>query len=165
MHLPHSPSSAGREELVSRWLAGMGTVWTVRYGQRTYQSEECYWDPLQSVLRSLNFEMSFWCLQFPPKNEQKQVDLRFHSSKVEFVRLFFGGNVDLKKSFRFFLTFSWNSIYCYYFCFLPLWLTQFMICLWYFPKVWKPSAYLLTLISPILPSIRNHESLISRFLG
>ena len=49
--------------------------------------------------------MSFWCLQFPPKNERKQVDLRFHSSKVEFVRSFFGGNICLKKSFRLFLTF------------------------------------------------------------
>ena len=28
--------------------------------------------------------MCFLCLQFPPKNERKQVDLRFHSSKVEF---------------------------------------------------------------------------------
>ena len=50
--------------------------------------------------------MSFWCLQFPPKNERKQVDLRFHSSKVEFVFSFFGGNVGLKKSFRLCLTFS-----------------------------------------------------------
>ena len=41
--------------------------------------------------------MSFWCLQFPPKNEQKQVDLRFHSSKVELIRLFFGGNVGIKQ--------------------------------------------------------------------
>ena len=49
--------------------------------------------------------MSFWCLQFPPKNERKQVNLRFHSSKVEFVRSFFGGNVYLKISFRLFLTF------------------------------------------------------------
>ena len=32
--------------------------------------------------------MSFWCLQFYPKNERKQVNLRFHSSKVEFVPLF-----------------------------------------------------------------------------
>ena len=52
--------------------------------------------------RSLNFEMSFWCLQFHPKNEQKQVNLRFHSSKAEFVRSFCGGNVCLKKSFRLF---------------------------------------------------------------
>jgi hypothetical protein len=51
--------------------------------------------------------MSFWCIQFPPKNERKQVDLRFHSSKVEFVRSFFGGNVYLKKSFRHFLTFRY----------------------------------------------------------
>jgi len=41
--------------------------------------------------------MSFWCLQFPPKNEQKQLDMRFHISKVEFVCSFFGGNVSLKK--------------------------------------------------------------------
>ena len=32
--------------------------------------------------------MSYWCHQFPPKNEQKQVDLRYHSSKVEFFRSF-----------------------------------------------------------------------------
>ena len=44
--------------------------------------------------------MSFFCLQFPPKNERKQVNLRLHSSKIEFVRPFFGGNVGLKKSFR-----------------------------------------------------------------
>ena len=50
--------------------------------------------------------MSFWCLQFLPKNEQKQVDLRFHSSKVELVRSFSGRNVSLKKSFRPCLTFS-----------------------------------------------------------
>ena len=56
--------------------------------------------------------MSFWCLQFPPKNQPKQVNLRFHSSKVEFVRLFFGGNVYLKKSFQIFLTFkNWRKIF------------------------------------------------------
>ena len=60
----------------------------------------------QASARSVNFEMSFWCLQFLPKNEQKQVDLRFHSSKVEFVCSFFGGNVCLKKSFQLCLTFS-----------------------------------------------------------
>ena len=32
--------------------------------------------------------------------------MRFHSSKVEFVCSFFGGNVGLKKSFRLCLTFS-----------------------------------------------------------
>ena len=57
-------------------------------------------------LRSVNFEMSFCCLQFPPKNERKKVNLRLHSSKVEFVHSFFGGNVGLKKSFRLCLTFS-----------------------------------------------------------
>ena len=48
----------------------------------------------------------FGVFKFPPKNERKQVDLRFHSSKVEFLHSFFGGNVYLKKSFRLFLTFS-----------------------------------------------------------
>jgi hypothetical protein len=50
--------------------------------------------------------MPFWCLQFLPKNERKQVDLRFHSSKVVIVCLFFVGNVGLKKSFRLCLIFS-----------------------------------------------------------
>ena len=41
--------------------------------------------------------MSFWCLQFLPKNERKQVNQRYHSSKVEFVCSFFERNVGLKK--------------------------------------------------------------------
>ena len=64
--------------------------------------------------RSVNFEMSFWCLHFLPKNERKQVDLRFHSSKVELatwelVRSFFGRNVGLKKSFEFVWHLAMNS--------------------------------------------------------
>ena len=43
------------------------------------------------------------------KKEQKQVDLRFQSSKVEFVHSFFGGNFSLKKSFRLCLTFKVNQ--------------------------------------------------------
>ena len=50
--------------------------------------------------------MSFWCLQFLLKNKRKQVDLRYPSCKVEFIHSFFGRNFDLKKSFRFCLTFS-----------------------------------------------------------
>ena len=50
--------------------------------------------------------MSFWCHQFPPKNKRKQVDLKFQSSKVEFVCSFFGRNGGLKISFQIFLTFS-----------------------------------------------------------
>ena len=46
-----------------------------------------------------NFEKSFWCLQILPKNKRKQVDLRYHSGKVEFVHSF------LKRSLRLFLTF------------------------------------------------------------
>ena len=34
--------------------------------------------------------ISKWGRRFPPKIERKQVDLRYHSSKVEFIRLFFG---------------------------------------------------------------------------
>ena len=50
--------------------------------------------------------MSLWCLQFPPKNERKQVDLRYHSSKVEFVCSLFGGIEDTIICFRDYLTLS-----------------------------------------------------------
>ena len=50
--------------------------------------------------------MVFWCLRFSPKNEQKQVDLRYHSSKVEFLHSFFGRNWRRQKPFRNCLTFS-----------------------------------------------------------
>ena len=50
--------------------------------------------------------MVFWCLRFPPKNKRKQVDLRYHSSKVEFLRSFFGGNWIHQKPFRNYLTFN-----------------------------------------------------------
>ena len=59
--------------------------------------------PVQNLLRYVSFKGQviskwlFWCLQFSPKNKRKQVNLRFHSSKVEFVRSFFGGNVGWKK--------------------------------------------------------------------
>ena len=50
--------------------------------------------------------MFFWCLRFPPKNERIQVDLRYHSSKVEFLRSYFGGNWRHRKPFRNYLTFT-----------------------------------------------------------
>ena len=50
--------------------------------------------------------MVFECLQFPPKNEQKQVNLRYHSSKVEFFCSFFGGDRRHQKPFRNYLTFN-----------------------------------------------------------
>ena len=50
--------------------------------------------------------MSFWCPQFFPNKEWKQVDLRFHSNKVGFVCSFFGRKFGLKKSFRLCLTFK-----------------------------------------------------------
>ena len=49
--------------------------------------------------------MPFWCLKFSPKNEQKQVNLRFHISEVEFFCSFFGGIVYIwtwKNHFDFF---------------------------------------------------------------
>ena len=42
--------------------------------------------------------MSFWCLQFLPKNERKQVALRYHSSKVEFFFVCFLGELRIPKS-------------------------------------------------------------------
>ena len=49
--------------------------------------------------------MSFWCLQFPPKNERKQVDLRYHSSEVEFIYWVLEETSDWKNLFEL-LTFS-----------------------------------------------------------
>ena len=51
----------------------------------------------QQEQRSVNFEIYFWSFQFSPKKERKQDNLRYHSGKVEFICLFFGGNVGLKK--------------------------------------------------------------------
>ena len=42
----------------------------------------------------------FWGRRFPPKNERKQVDLRYHSSKVEFVRSFLEEIDDPKNLFE-----------------------------------------------------------------
>ena len=49
--------------------------------------------------------MIFWCLRFPPKNERKQVNFRYHSSKDELFRSFFGGNRRHQNPFRNYLTF------------------------------------------------------------
>ena len=49
----------------------------------------------------------YWVINFLQKtNENKSTWVRFHSSKVEFICLLFGGNVGLKKSFRLCLTFK-----------------------------------------------------------
>ena len=50
--------------------------------------------------------MFFGVFNFFQKNQRKQVNLWYHSSKVEFVCSFFGRNVSLKKSFRICLTFK-----------------------------------------------------------
>ena len=59
---------------------------------------------------SVDFGKSFWCLQFPPKNERKQVNLRYHTSKVEFDRSFFGGIEDTIICFRNYLTFRLSIV-------------------------------------------------------
>ena len=41
---------------------------------------------------------------------QKTNENKSHSSKIEFIRSFFGGNVSLKKSFRFCLTFTTDTV-------------------------------------------------------
>ena len=45
-----------------------------------------------TLLKVSYFQNGFWGRRFPPKNERKQVNLRYHSSEAEFVRSFFGGN-------------------------------------------------------------------------
>ena len=56
----------------------------------------------------VNSKRTFWCLQFFQKDEQKQVDMRCHSTVVEFFRSFFGRIHDT--NFRNQLTFSnWVS--------------------------------------------------------
>ena len=60
-----------------------------------HKRKDMYMDKGQIISKCL-----FGVFNFLQKNERKQVDLRFHSSKVEFVCSFFGGNVSLKKSFQ-----------------------------------------------------------------
>ena len=55
--------------------------------------------------------MVFWCLRFPPKNKRKQVDMRYHSSKVEVFRSFFGGNRRHQKPFQNYLIFRSQNFF------------------------------------------------------
>ena len=48
--------------------------------------------------------MSFWCLHFLQEMNESKSTIK--SSKVEFVRSFFGRSIGLKKSFRICLTFN-----------------------------------------------------------
>ena len=66
----------------------------------------CVCETLIGVLSHSGKGQLIGVFNFLQKTNAKQVDLRFHSSKVEFLRLFFRGNVGLKKSFRLCLTFS-----------------------------------------------------------
>ena len=58
----------------------------------------------------------FGVFNFFQKNERKQVNLRYHSTKVEFICSFFGRIVVLKKSLRLCLTFN----FCRFFRFSKL---------------------------------------------
>ena len=51
-------------------------------------------------LKVSQFRNVFLVSSILPKNELKQFGLRYHSSKVEFFRLFFGRIEDTKKTFR-----------------------------------------------------------------
>ena len=47
--------------------------------------------PFDTSLRSIHFEMSFWCPQFLEKRTKTiQFDLRYYGTEVEFLRSFFG---------------------------------------------------------------------------
>ena len=70
------------------------------------------------------FRNVFLVSSISSKKEQKQVELRYHSSKDEFIRLYvFGKNISLKKSFRLCLTFSSNRTFKFYrdFRFVEIW--------------------------------------------
>ena len=62
--------------------------------------------------------MSFWRLQFLPKKWTKQVDLRYHTIKVEFIRSFFGRIYGLTICLRVlptFKTFQYGFKFGFYF--------------------------------------------------
>ena len=62
--------------------------------KNTALSADAYLRGMLKVSYSRNVFLGRRC---PPKYERKQVDLRYHSSKVEFVCSFFGGNRWLQK--------------------------------------------------------------------
>ena len=63
-----------------------------------------------SKLKVRQTRNNFFKPTFLPKNERKQVNMKFHSSKVEFLCSFLGRNVGLKKSFRLCLTFMGSPL-------------------------------------------------------
>ena len=97
--------------------------------------------------------MVFWCLQFLPKNERKQVNLRYHSTKVEFVCSFFGRIVGLKKSLRLCLTFNGLSIYDKILQILNV--RSFTFFLSFCDKIWIKGKVLLSHISPFATLLQH----------
>ena len=61
-------------------------------------------------MTSLKGQLISKCLFGVFKLLQKTNENKSHSSKIEFVRLFFGGNVGLKKLFQFCLTFRESMV-------------------------------------------------------
>ena len=61
---------------------------------------------ITSSLNISKFWKEFLVASILPKDEQKQVDLRYHSGKVKFVCSFFGRIISLKKSSWLCLTYS-----------------------------------------------------------
>ena len=60
---------------------------------------------------SFHFETNFWCPQFLPKNERKQVNLSYHGSKVEFICSFFGRIHGVTICFQVLLTFNCSHLW------------------------------------------------------
>ena len=56
--------------------------------------------PNPECKRSVNFEISFWYLQFFQKNGRKQFNLRYHSSLHQIFCSFFGSILDKKSPFE-----------------------------------------------------------------
>ena len=63
-----------------------------------------YCNIFMNRVKVIQFWNAFLMSSIPPKNERKQVNQRFHSSKVEFLRSFFGGYIVLRDSFLLFWT-------------------------------------------------------------
>ena len=87
--------------------------------------------------------MVFWCLSF-----SKQVDLRYHSSKVEFLCSFFGGNRRHKKPFRNYLTFNCNN---------KSKQRNFVFPFWFLVKIWCNETIIRYKISIAATSLRTNQ--------
>ena len=104
---PHKISSIyfdKQKSFVRQFPCNISLMWACPSFHCERQRQKKYFSTgVMTPVKNLSLISILWCLQFPPKNKRKQVNLRFHSSKVEFV---FWRKIGLKKSFRLCLTFS-----------------------------------------------------------